>query len=111
MPRRKEEPTPESAPRQQPATDPAAREQQMIGYADALAEKQLREGTASSQVMVHFLKLGTAREQLEREKLHQENLRMQAQIAALNSQKRSEDMMERVMDAIQRYGGGSDDKI
>ena len=56
-----------------PAMSPDARENQMINLAVDLAEKQLEEGTASSQVITHFLKLGSSKERLEREKLEEEN--------------------------------------
>ena len=56
-----------------PALSPEARENQMISLAVDLAEKQLIEGTASSQVITHFLKLGTTKAELEKEKLRKEN--------------------------------------
>ena len=49
-----------------PAMSPEARENQMIALAVDLAEKQLLEGTASSQVITHYLKLGTTKEKIER---------------------------------------------
>ena len=57
-----------------PALSPDARENQLISLAVDLAEKQLREGTASSQVITHFLKQSTAKAELEKEKLRKENL-------------------------------------
>ena len=54
-----------------PALSPEARENQMIAYATNLAEKQLREGTASSQVICHYLKLGSSKERFEKQ-LHAE---------------------------------------
>ena len=53
-----------------PARTVEARENQMIDYAVSLAEKQLLEGTASSQVITHYLKLGSTKERLEKEKLY-----------------------------------------
>ena len=44
-----------------PALTPEARENQMISLAVDLAEKQLMEGTASSQVITHYLKLGSTK--------------------------------------------------
>ena len=41
-----------------PALSPEARENQLIDLAVNLAEQQLLDGTASSQVITHFLKLG-----------------------------------------------------
>lgn len=103
----KKEPTGESkkAPRQQPATSPEDREQQMIGYADRLAEQQLLDGSASSQVITHYLKLGTSTTRLEQEKIHNENLRLEAQIAQIQSQQRAEDMMQELMKAMKVYSG------
>ena len=43
--------------RLKPATTPEGRENEMVSLAIDLAEKQIREGTASSQVITHFLKL------------------------------------------------------
>ena len=50
-----------------PALTPEAREDQLIALATNLAEKQLLEGTASSQVITHYLKMGSTKERLERE--------------------------------------------
>lgn len=96
--------------RRRPAENPEDREQQMINYADALAEKQLREGTASAQVITHYLKLGTSRERLEQEKIHNENLRLQAQVAQIQSQARTEQLMEEVISALRIYTGVDDDE-
>ena len=62
-----------SIKRGRPALSPEARENQMIALAVDLAEQQLRDGTASAQVITHFLKLGTSKAELEKEKLRQEN--------------------------------------
>ena len=50
-----------------PALTPEARENQLISLAVDLAEKQLQEGTASSQVITHYLKLGSTKERIEKE--------------------------------------------
>ena len=63
----------ENKSNKRPALTPEARENQMIALAVNLAEKQLQEGTASSQVITHFLKLGSTKERLEKEKLEEEN--------------------------------------
>ena len=56
-----------------PALTPEARENQLIALAIDRAEQQLLDGTASSQVITHYLKLGSSRERLERERLENEN--------------------------------------
>jgi len=80
----------------------------MIGLADRLAEKQLREGTATSQVMVHYLKLGTRQHELELEKLRKENLLREAQIEQLASAQRMESLFEEAIKAFRGYTGEED---
>lgn len=95
-----------------PALTPEAREQQLISKAVDLAERQIDEGTASSQIIVHFLKLGTEKAKLEREKLKQENLLTQAKIESLQSSARVEELYAQAIDAMRRYsghGGDTDD--
>lgn len=91
-----------------PALTPEARENQMISLAVDLAEKQLQEGTASSQVITHFLKLGTTKAELEREKLARENDLLKAKTDAIQSAQRIEELYESAIKAMQRYGGRGD---
>ena len=72
-----------SKPRRPPARTAEGRENQMISLAIDLAEKQLSEGTASAQVITHYLKLGTTREVLEKEKLRIETELRKAQVDAM----------------------------
>lgn len=93
-----------------PAISPEARENQMIASAMDLAEKQLREGTASSQVITHFLKLATSKAELEKEKLARENELLRAKTESLQSSQRIEELYEHAIKAMQRYGGqGNED--
>lgn len=91
-----------------PAMTPDARENQMINLAVDLAEKQLEEGTASSQVITHFLKLGSSKERLEREKLEEENKLLRAKTENLQSQKRVEELYAEALAAMRRYSGQGD---
>lgn len=94
-----------------PALTPEARENQMISLAVDLAEKQLIEGTASSQVITHFLKLGTTKAELEKEKLKRENMLLGAKTEAIQSAQRIEELYTNAIKAMQRYQGrGSDDE-
>jgi hypothetical protein len=88
-----------------PAISTEARENQMISLAVDLAEKQLREGTASSQVITHFLKLATARERLEREKLEKENKLLEVKADAIEAGKRSDEIYEEALRAMREYNG------
>lgn len=88
-----------------PALTAEARENQMIALAEARAEQQLRDGTASSQVIVHYLKLGTAKERLEREKLERENELLRAKTEAMASAQRVEELYSNALAAMQIYSG------
>lgn len=101
----------ESTRKIKPATTPEAREQQMIALAVDLAEKQLLEGTASSQVITHFLKLATSKAELEKEKMKKENELLSAKTEALQSAKRVEELYANALAAMRTYSGqsGSED--
>lgn len=88
-----------------PASTPEARENQLIALATDLAEEQLRAGTASSQVVTHFLKLGTMKESLEREKLEQENALLKAKADSLKSAATSEELFKKAISAFGSYRG------
>lgn len=88
-----------------PAITPEARENQMIALAVDLAEKQLQEGTASSQVITHYLKLGSMREKLERERLEEENKLLRAKTKAIEDQKEMKEIYIDALKAMQRYSG------
>lgn len=88
-----------------PALTPEARENQMIYLATELAEQQLREGTASSQVITHFLKLGSSKEKLEHEILEEQKKLITAKTEQLASAKRIEELYANAINAMREYGG------
>lgn len=90
-----------------PALTPEARENQLISLAVDLAEKQLQEGTASSQVITHYLKLGSTKTELEKERLAQENKLLKAKTEAMESAKRVEELYSEALNAMRRYSGQS----
>lgn len=96
---------------EEPALTPEARENQLISLSERLAEKQLREGTASAQVIVHYLKLGTMRERLEREKIRHENDLLIAKKESLESAARSEELLEKAIAAFRSYRGDDDAEL
>ena len=103
-----------SAPAQKmrPALTPEARESQLVSLASDLAEKQLLEGTASSQVITHFLKLGSMREKKEMEILENQKELIAAKTRALQSTKEIEELYANALTAMQAYSGngGSSDE-
>ena len=104
MPARKREVKLEKSSRK-PATTPEGRENELVSQATDLAEKQIRSGTASSQVITHFLKLGSTRERLEQERLEHENELTRVKIEALESQKRVEELYMEALTAMRSYAG------
>jgi hypothetical protein len=91
-----------------PAITPENQENQMISLAVALAEKQLQEGTASSQVITHYLKLGSMRERLERERLEEENKLLRAKTKAIENMEDMKVLYEDAIKAMRVYGGQGD---
>lgn len=90
-----------------PAPTPEGRENQLIAAAVNLAEKQLLDGTASPSVITHYLRLASDKERLEREKLERENELLRAKAEAYESNRRTEEMYTKAIEAMRRYSGYS----
>ena len=101
-----QEPSP--PPRRKPATTPEGRENQLISMAVDAVERRIREGTASAQELVHYLKLGSSREQLEQERLRQENELLQVKREQMASAQRSEELYKNALAAMRSYQGHPD---
>lgn len=99
---------PKPATKRRPALTPEAREKQIIADAMDLAEKQIREGTASSQVITHFLKLGSMREKLERERLEEENKLLKAKTQAIESERDNKELYKEAIRAMRKYTGNGE---
>lgn len=100
--------SPGSTRKMRPALTPEAREGQMISLAVDLAEKQLRDGTASSQLITHYLKLGTEKAKLEKEKLEEENKLLRAKTEAMQSAQNVEKLYAEAIAAMRNYSGNGD---
>lgn len=70
-----------------------------------LAEEQMEAGIASSQVITHFLKMGSTRERLEQQRISYENELLQVKREAIESQKRVEELYMQALDAMRSYAG------
>lgn len=92
-------------PNRRPATTEEAREQQLISSAVDLAERQLQDGSASAQVITHYLKLGSSRERLEQSRLERENVLLDAKVEAMASAKRVEELYSAALNAMRNYAG------
>lgn len=91
-----------------PALTPEARENQLISLAVDLAEKQLLEGTASSQVITHYLKLGSSKERLEKEILVKQKDLIDAKTQSLQSARHVEELYANALSAMRSYSGSGE---
>ena len=100
----------QSAPRtrRRPALTLEGRENQLVSLAVDLAEKQLMEGTASSQVITHYLKLGSTKERIEKEILEKQKDLIDAKVQSLKSAKKIEELYQNALDAMRSYSGQDD---
>lgn len=103
MPRKKAESG--DRPSISPALTPEAREQQLFVLAQNLAEQQLLEGTASAQVICHYLKLGSSKEKIEKEILERQKNLIEAKTESLQSAKRIEELYANALEAMRNYSG------
>jgi hypothetical protein len=114
-PRRRSVPEPRESgsqpkrPRRSIATSPEGRENQLVALAMDLAERQMEDGTASAQVISHWLKAGSSRERLEQERLRHENALLEVKREAILSQQRMEEGYKQVLKALRSYNGYGDE--
>lgn len=91
--------------RRSPARTPEAREDELAAAAYDLAETQIQEGTASSQVITHFLKAGSRRERMEQMRMEHEIELMEVKKSQLEGQKRVEELYVSALEAMRSYSG------
>lgn len=92
-----------------PARSPEAREQQLIALAIDLAEKQLRDGTATSQVITHYLKLGASDTRIDKEIKEKKKELLTAQTEAVKSSARVEELYAKALSAMRTYSGQNEE--
>ena len=88
--------------------DPELRQMRLINLAERTAEKQMLDGTASSAVICHYLKLATEREQLEQQKLKNECVLAEAKAKSLEASGDYERVLKQAMEAFTTYRGSID---
>lgn len=91
--------------RRPPARTLEDRENQLIAKAFDLAEKQIDEGTASAQVISHYLRLGSTSEKLAQQYKAQEIELLRIKAETFASQRRTEELMTQALDAFKAYSG------
>lgn len=93
-----------------PAETPQGRENQLITLATDLVERRLRDGSATSQEVCHFLKMASPREQMERQKMEYEAQLLQARTENMANSERFGELAEKALKAFKQYAGQSDDE-
>lgn len=101
----------DDARRRKPATTPEARENEMIALAHDLAEEQIRRGHASSQVITHFLKLGSTREKLEQQRIAHENELLRVKREQIEAQTRVDELYLEALAAMRSYSGNEPEEL
>ncbi len=96
--------------RTEPPRSPESVEKEMIGLAMDLAEQRLRDGTASNQIILHFLNLGSSREQLEQEMLQKKSSNLDAKTESIKSSARQEELYQKAIEALREYNGQRNDE-
>ena len=91
------------------SSSPEEREQRCINYAERMAEEQLANGTASAQVQLHYLKLGSQKAKYETEKIKYETELIKAKTADIEAQKKSDQLFEEAIKAFRGYSGIRDE--
>lgn len=91
--------------RRPPAKTPEARENQLIALAMDLAEEKMLDGTASNTLIVHYLKLGSTKDRIEKELMEKRMKKLDAETEAIESSKRVEEMYTKALDAMRMYSG------
>ncbi len=74
------------------------------------AEELLLSGKAPSQIITHYLKLGSMKERKEVERLTKEIELMQAKIDALEAGQRMEELYTKAIEAMRIYKGNHHDE-
>lgn len=97
-----------SVPHSRPGLTPEAEENQCIALAVGLVKKRLEEGTASAQETVHFLRLGSTKAMLEKEKLMAENELLAAKKEQIQNDQKHSELYEEALNAFKRYSGQGD---
>lgn len=95
--------------RRPPAKTAAGRANQLKAMAYDLAAAKLEDGTASNQLIIQFLKVDPVREELELERLENENTLLKARVSALESVPRVEELYAEALEAMKGYRGESED--
>lgn len=89
------------------ALSPDARENQLIALAMDTAEERMLNGTASSQEIVHFLRLGSSLARLQKEEIKERIELDKSKVKAIESADEYKKLYEEAIQAMKSYGSAS----
>ena len=93
----------DTGPKRHKATSLEAREDQLIALAYDEVERRILDGTATSQELTHFLRMGSTKEKREARMDELEMELKEARREALESAKRIEQLYADAIGAVQSY--------
>lgn len=102
MPKSSKSTTKKSLP---PASTPEMRENQIIAAAMDLAEERILDGTASNSLLIHYLRLGSTKERLEKDFLTKKMEHLEAKTEAIYEAKKVDEMYAKAVNAMRVYNG------
>lgn len=95
----------EKKKRGRPVLSPEAYENRLINKTYKAVEKRIESGEATAAELVHFLRQGSIKEQLELEKLKKENELLRAKTESIQAQKEVKELYSEAISAFRRYSG------
>lgn len=93
-----------------PASTVEAREEEMVNLATNLAEQKLRDGTATSALILHYLKAGSVKERKQVQILSKQEELISAKTESLQLDRKKEDLYEDVISSLKDYRGETYDE-
>lgn len=98
-----------TAPRRRsPARTPEERESLLISKSLDLIERQIDDGTASSQILSIYAKYGSERERLERQRLAAENEVLRKKVETMQDALDMKNLMQEALAKFKGYSGDRD---
>lgn len=91
------------------ATTPEGRENELVDMAYNEVARRIANHEATSAELVHFLKMGSEKERLERSKIEAEMELQRAKTVAIEEGRSMEQIAKEALDAFKRYSGVEDE--
>lgn len=84
------------------------RERENMFLATELAAKQLRDGTAKAQVVTHYLRMSSPREDIERRMMEAKIALLEGQLAACQNDMATQALIIEALESLREYRGSGE---